>query len=68
VTSTAAAVRKSGTPRFPERLQFRCPPALTATLAAAANKEMTTVSDYVRRSVVSRLREDGYQLRDNATR
>jgi hypothetical protein len=62
-----AAVRKTGTPRFPERLQFRCPPALTATLAAATDKEMTTASDYVRRAVVSRLREDGYELKDTLT-
>lgn len=65
--TTAAAVRKSGMPRFPERLQFRCPPVLTATLAAAADKEMTTASDYVRRAVVSRLREDGYELKDTST-
>ena len=65
--SATAAVRKTGTPRFPERLQFRCPPVLTAALAAAAGKEMTTASNYVRRAVVSRLREDGYQLKDNAT-
>jgi len=61
VSATAAAVRKFAPPRFPERLQFRCPPALTKMLAVAADKEMTTASDYVQRAVVLQLRADGYQ-------
>jgi hypothetical protein len=62
MAESAAGARRIATPRFPGRLQFRCPPALTATLAAAADREMTTASDYVRRAVASRLRADGYQL------
>jgi hypothetical protein len=66
VTSTATAIRRSAPPRFPERLQFRCPPALTEMLATAADREMTTASDYVRRAVVLRLRADGYELSEQA--
>ena len=62
MTPTTEAAQKSSTPRFPARLQFRCPPALSATLAEAINKKMTTASDYVRQAVVSRLRADGYEL------
>jgi hypothetical protein len=67
MSATAEVVQKSTTPRFPERLQFRCPPVLSETLAAAVDKEMTTASDYVRRAVVSRLRADGYELNDTPT-
>jgi len=62
MTPAAEAVQKSSAPRFPERLQFRCPAVLNATLAEAVNKKMTTASDYVRQAVVSRLRADGYEL------
>lgn len=50
-----------GTGRFPDRLQVRCPPALTTMLEAAAAREMSTPSDYVRRAVASRLRADGFE-------
>jgi hypothetical protein len=66
MAESAAGARRIATPRFPERLQFRCPPALTKMLATAADREMTTASDYVRRAVASRLRADGYQLREQA--
>jgi hypothetical protein len=59
--TAAQTVQKASAPRFPDRLQFRCPPALSETLAEAVNKKMTTASDYVRQAVVSRLRADGYE-------
>jgi hypothetical protein len=35
-------------------------------LAVASDKEMTTASDYVRRAVVTQLRADGYQSKEQA--
>jgi hypothetical protein len=40
-------------------LQFRAPESLSEAIDAAAKRELQTKSEYVRRSVVDRLRADG---------
>jgi hypothetical protein len=48
--------------RFTELLRVRCPPALPAAIERGANKNLMTASEYVRRSVVDRLKADGISL------
>jgi hypothetical protein len=45
---------------FTDRLQVRCPPALPEAITVAASRQMMTPSEYVRRSVIDRLRADGF--------
>jgi hypothetical protein len=40
-------------------LQFRAPESLSEAIDAAAKREFQTKSEYVRRSVIDRLRDDG---------
>ena len=40
-------------------LQLYVQPSLTAAIKAAADREMTTVSEFVRRTLIERLRSDG---------
>jgi hypothetical protein len=40
-------------------LQFRAPESLSEAIDAAAKRELQTKSEYVRRSVIDRLRADG---------
>ncbi len=40
-------------------LQLCAPPALTAAVKLAADREMTTISEFVRRVLIDRLRSDG---------
>lgn len=40
-------------------LQLQAPPALTAAIKLAADREMTTISEYVRRALIDRLRAGG---------
>jgi hypothetical protein len=40
-------------------LQFRAPESLSEAIDAAAKREFQTKSEYVRRSVIDRLRADG---------
>jgi hypothetical protein len=40
-------------------LQLCAPPALVAAIKLAADREMTTISEYVRRSLIDRLRSGG---------
>jgi hypothetical protein len=40
-------------------LQLQAPPALTAAVKLAAEREMTTISEFVRRVLIDRLRSDG---------
>jgi hypothetical protein len=44
-------------------LQLCAPPALTSAVKAAADREMTTISEYVRRALIDRLRSDGIDPR-----
>jgi hypothetical protein len=40
-------------------LQLQAPPALAAAVKFAADREMTTISEFVRRALIDRLRSDG---------
>jgi hypothetical protein len=40
-------------------LQLYAPPALTAAVKRAAERELTTMSEYVRRTLIARLRAEG---------
>jgi hypothetical protein len=40
-------------------LQFRAPESLSEAIDATAKRELQTKSEYVRRSVIDRLRADG---------
>lgn len=44
---------------FRARLQVRCPPALPLAVEKAAFGQLMTASEYVRRSIVARLKADG---------
>ena len=47
-------------PRQPRTmLQLCVPPMLTAAVKVAADREMTTISEFVRRVLIDRLRADG---------
>lgn len=45
---------------FEKRVTITCQEALAAKLKAAADRSMTSVSDYVRRAVVERLEREGF--------
>jgi hypothetical protein len=47
--------------RFPSFLRIRIPEQLPAVIAAAADKRMTTSSEYVRQAVIERLKADGIE-------
>jgi hypothetical protein len=56
------ALRKSASGasgRFPDSLRIRCPASLPTAIDLAAAKNLMTSSEYVRRSVIDRLRADG---------
>lgn len=48
--------------RFTESLRIRCPLALPRAIDIAAARNLTTASEYVRRSVIDRLKADGIDL------
>jgi predicted DNA-binding protein len=41
-------------------LQFRAPESLSEAIDAAAKREFQTKSEYVRRSIIGRLKTDGF--------
>jgi hypothetical protein len=49
----------SSVPRKPLLLQAAAPPALVAAVKRAADREFMSLSEYIRRSLVDRLRADG---------
>jgi hypothetical protein len=49
-------------------LQLCAPPALTVAVKNAAAREMTTISEYVRRVLIDRLRSDGIDPGEIASR
>jgi hypothetical protein len=55
-----AALSKSDDPtRFTDSLRVRCPPSLPVAIDKAASRHLMTASEYVRRSVIDRLKADG---------
>jgi hypothetical protein len=55
------ALRKShdDAARFTDSLRIRCPTSLPAAIDTAAARKLMTASEYVRRSVIDRLKADG---------
>jgi hypothetical protein len=43
--------------RFNELVQFRAPPGFMAATTAAAQRDHTTVADFLRRTIIARLNE-----------
>ena len=50
---------KSDASRFSETLRVRCPAALPTAVEIAATRALMSSSEYVRRSVIERLKADG---------
>jgi hypothetical protein len=48
--------------RFTRNLYVRCPAVLPPAVSTAAQRQCMTSSEYVRRSVVERLRVDGFDF------
>lgn len=48
--------------RFTDDLRVRCPPALPIAIDKAAARHLMSASEYVRRSVIDRLKADGIDL------
>ena len=48
--------------RFSERVLIRCPASLPPAIDRAAAKNLMTASEYIRRSVIERLKKDGIDL------
>ncbi len=57
--NTALAAKESKPGRFPNLLQARCPKTLPPLIELAAESLCMTPSEYIRRSVIERLRADG---------
>jgi len=49
--------------RFSHSLRFRCPAALCFAVDRAAERDLTTSSEYIRRTVIDHLKADGIDLR-----
>jgi hypothetical protein len=47
--------------RFTDRMFIRCPASLPPAIDKAAAQNLMTASEYVRRSVIERLRADGIE-------
>jgi len=50
--------------RFPSFLRIRTPERLPGAIAAAADRKMTTASEYVRQAIIERLKADGLDLEE----
>ena len=48
--------------KFHKLVQFRAPETLSAAIESAATKHFQSKSEYVRRSVIERLRVDGVRF------
>ena len=53
---------KPGEKRFTEKLVVRHPPRLSSLIDRAAERRCMTASEYVRQSIVERLKSDGFDL------
>lgn len=52
-----------GSPRnqhFPSRIEIRVQESLPRMLSTAADRAMTTTSEYARRAIIDQLRRDGF--------
>jgi hypothetical protein len=57
-----AALSKSDSTRFSDSIRVRCPPSLPFAIDKAATRHLMTSSEYVRRSVIDRLKADGVKF------
>jgi hypothetical protein len=57
-------MRTQATP-FSELVQFKAPAGFLAAVTAAAQRDHTTMSEFLRRTVLARLAEVGIPLRPN---
>ena len=48
--------------RFDELVQFKAPVGFLSAVATAAHRDHTTVSEFLRRCAITRLREMGVQI------
>jgi hypothetical protein len=55
----AALPKPDDSIRFTDSLRVRCPPSLPLAIDVAAARALMTASEYVRRSVIDRLKADG---------
>jgi hypothetical protein len=65
--NAALAAKESKPGRFPGILQARCPKTLPPIIERVAQSLCMTPSEYIRRSVIERLRADGIDLRRMAS-
>ncbi len=59
---TPAEHGRKGPPLLTERYELMMPAVLPRALKVAAEKNLTTASEYIRRAVIERLRQDGIDL------
>lgn len=52
-------MKADSAPRFDKMLQIRAPESLADALDAAADKKLTSRSDYIRAALLERLKADG---------
>lgn len=52
-------MRETAISRFPSRIEIRAPGSLPRAVAIAADRGMTTTSEYARRAIINQLRADG---------
>jgi hypothetical protein len=57
-------MRDSRPVRFSSYLRIRTPEMLPAAIAAAAEKRLTTSSEYARQAIIERLRKDGLNIEE----
>jgi hypothetical protein len=50
--------------RFSSYLRIRTPERLPAAIAAAAERRLTTSSEYARQAIIERLRKDGLNIEE----
>jgi hypothetical protein len=55
------------TMRFSSYLRIRTPEKLPAAIAAAADKKLTTSSEYARQAIIERLKADGLDIQKLST-
>jgi hypothetical protein len=58
---TASRKASNEPARFTNSLRIRCPEFLPAAIDTAAARNLMTASEYVRRSVIARLKADGIE-------
>jgi hypothetical protein len=52
--------------QFTDTVKLRVPPGFLVAVEAAARQDLCTASEYIRRSVINRLRKDGVPIEEIA--